>query len=88
VGTRLATALARRARREGIGSFTALMLAENEFMLSLIKELGEVRDRHTGSGTVDLPARGVGRWAARFLRAAAGGELRFHAHGPPPTGAP
>jgi GNAT superfamily N-acetyltransferase len=79
VGTRLANALAARARSEGIRSFTALMLAENELMVSLIKELGVVRDRHLESGTVeltvDLPERGLGR-VAQLLRAAARGEIR------------
>lgn len=40
VGTRLASALADRAREEGISVFTGLVLAENELMLSLAGELG------------------------------------------------
>jgi RimJ/RimL family protein N-acetyltransferase len=89
VGTRLATALTARGRHEGIRSFTALMLAENAVMLNLIKELGEVRERHVESGTVqvtiDLPDRGIRRWVSRLLRAVAKDELRFHLHGGKPA---
>ncbi|MGO9954448.1 MAG: GNAT family N-acetyltransferase [Solirubrobacteraceae bacterium] len=79
VGTRLVAALAARARSEGIRSFSAMMLAENDLMLKLINDLGTVRDKRTESGTVelivDLPDRGLGR-LARLLRAAAKGEIR------------
>ncbi|MGA2013187.1 MAG: GNAT family N-acetyltransferase [Solirubrobacteraceae bacterium] len=79
VGSRLALALAQRARAEGIHSFSALMLADNELMLNLARDLGEVHDMHTESGTVelivDLPERGMGR-VSRLLRAVARGELR------------
>jgi len=84
VGTRLATALALRARHEGIHSFTAVMLAENELMLHLIQDLGEVRERHVESGTVqvtiDLPDRGIQRWVSRLLRAVAREQVRFRPH--------
>jgi acetyltransferase len=78
VGTRLASALADRARGEGITSFTGLVLAENELMLSLARELGKVRVVHEEHGTVelvvDLPDQGPGR-LIRLLRAVASGEL-------------
>jgi GNAT superfamily N-acetyltransferase len=78
VGTRLAAALAARARAEGITSFTALMLAENEIMRAVIDGLGEVREGHreleTVELTVDLPETGLGR-LGRLLKAVARREV-------------
>jgi GNAT superfamily N-acetyltransferase len=78
VGGRLATALAERARKEGIHRFTALMLAENELMLNLLRDLGEVRELQTEQGTVELavelPESGLDRLRA-LLRAVARGDL-------------
>lgn len=79
VGTRLVSALAERARQEGITSFTALVLAENEPMLSLLEELGRVRVLRSEAGavelTVELPESGLGT-LRRLLRAVARGDLR------------
>ncbi len=79
VGSRLVTALADRAREEGIRSFTGLVLADNELMLDLLKELGEVEVSDPDAGavqvTVELPETGLGRVTA-LLRAVARGELR------------
>ena len=78
LGTRLLEVLGARARAEGIQSFTALMLAENQEMLSLLRELGAVHDLHSADGTVevtvDLPEQGPGA-VSRLLRATARGEL-------------
>jgi RimJ/RimL family protein N-acetyltransferase len=78
VGGRLATALADRARDEGIHRFTALMLAENDRMLNLLRDLGHVGEPHREEGTVqlsvDLPETGLGR-LMHLLRAIARGEL-------------
>lgn len=79
VGTRLVSALAERAREEGISSFTGLVLADNEVMLNLLRELGEVTMGEAEAGavqvTVDLPETGIGQ-LMRVLRAVAQGELR------------
>jgi GNAT superfamily N-acetyltransferase len=79
IGTRLALALADRAREEGITAFRALMLTDNALMLSIISELGAVHDKHTEQGitelTVDLPEHGLGP-VSPLLRAAARGEIR------------
>lgn len=40
VGSRLTAALADRARAEGITSFSAVLLADNEMMMGLLEELG------------------------------------------------
>lgn len=80
VGTRLATALSERARHEGVSVFTGLVLADNELMLSLARDLGEVRSDRQGHGTVEvtveLPRKGTRKaLASRLLRAIATGEL-------------
>jgi GNAT superfamily N-acetyltransferase len=78
VGSRLAGALAQRAREERITCFTALALADNDAMLKLLRELGNVRAQPSRLGTVelevDLPATGLGRirW---LLRAVARGDV-------------
>lgn len=89
VGGRLASALADRARDEGITSFTALVLAENKPILNLLGDLGRLRDIHSEQGTmeltVDLPERGLGH-LYRLLRAFARAELT--ALGYPPRSTP
>jgi GNAT superfamily N-acetyltransferase len=78
VGSRLTAALAKRARQEGISSFTALALAQNDAMLNLLEELGEVHTGHARLGTVELtvalPEAGVGR-LERLIRAVARGDI-------------
>jgi GNAT superfamily N-acetyltransferase len=54
IGSRLTSALADRARAEGVTTFTALMLAENEQMLSLLDELGRTRITSRERGTVEV----------------------------------
>ena len=54
VGTRLASQLASRAREEVISIFTALVLADNEAMLALANELGEVRVLRHEAGAVEI----------------------------------
>jgi GNAT superfamily N-acetyltransferase len=78
VGSRLAGALAQRAREERITCFTALALADNDAMLNLLRELGNVRAQPTRLGTVelevDLPTTGVGR-IGQLLRVVARGDV-------------
>ena len=80
VGTRLATELAVRAREEGISTFTGFVLAENELMLSLARELGEIRAVHQEHGTVELtvqlPEQSPDTFVRRLLRAVATGALK------------
>jgi GNAT superfamily N-acetyltransferase len=79
VGGRLTAALADRARAEGITSFSALVLAENEQILNLLEDLGSVREVAREQGTVELtvelPARGLGPRLRRVLRAVASGDI-------------
>jgi GNAT superfamily N-acetyltransferase len=78
IGSLLAGKLAKRARQEGITCFTALALAENDAMLGLLQELGQVRTGPTQLGTVelavDLPDEGISR-VRRLLRAVARGDI-------------
>jgi GNAT superfamily N-acetyltransferase len=71
VGTTLLHALAHRAREEGIGEFTALMLAANAAMVHLLGDLGQTRVLEVDQGTVelavDLPERGVSPELAGWL---------------------
>jgi GNAT superfamily N-acetyltransferase len=85
VGGRLAAALADRAREEGITSFTALVLADNQLMLNLLHDLGRVRVLRSELGTVeltvDLPEAGLGH-LPRLLGAVARGDVRARGHLP------
>jgi GNAT superfamily N-acetyltransferase len=87
VGGRLAAALADRAREEGITSFTALVLADNQLMLNLLHDhdLGRVRVLHSELGTVeltvDLPEAGLGH-LPRLLGAVVRGDVRARGHLP------
>jgi len=78
VGSLLVAELAKRAREEGIACFTALALAENDAMLGLLEDLGEVRTGQPQLGTVelavDLPDEGLSR-LRRLLRAVALGDV-------------
>jgi GNAT superfamily N-acetyltransferase len=62
LGTLLLEVLSGRAREEGITTFTALMLADNEEMADLLRQLGPVRivDHAAGTVEVEVPIRAVG----------------------------
>jgi ribosomal protein S18 acetylase RimI-like enzyme len=70
VGSRLTAALAERARAEGMTTFTAVLLAENEQMLGLLEELGHTRVTNRERGTlevsVELPTGAVDRLKGMF----------------------
>jgi hypothetical protein len=75
VGTLLTEGISMRAREEGITTFTALMLADNQEMMDLLRQLGTVRIVDRAAGTVEVevsvPAIGVGTQLKRLLRIAA-----------------
>jgi GNAT superfamily N-acetyltransferase len=78
VGTSLTGALADRARAEGITTFTAVLLAENEQMLGLLEELGRARVTNRERGTVELSVElpaGAVDGLKRMFRQIARGEL-------------
>jgi RimJ/RimL family protein N-acetyltransferase len=83
VGSRLADALADRAREEGITAFTASLFTDNTQMLSVIRHLGVVHDVHSEQGvtelTVELPEHGLGP-VSHPPRAAARGEIKPGPH--------
>ena len=79
LGRGLLTALTRRARREGVRRFSAMVLSENQEALGLIDSLGDARRRHA-AGTVELVVelpskRGIGARLARLLREVAAEDL-------------
>jgi GNAT superfamily N-acetyltransferase len=75
LGTLLLDVISARARQEGITTFTALMLAENQEMLDLFEALGPVRIVDQAQGTVEvevpIPAVGVAPALRKLLRIAA-----------------
>ena len=77
LGTALTALLAERALDEGIGTFTASMLAQNRDMLDLLASVGSVQVTGREGGTVEVevalePERpGAGRGLYGVLRAAA-----------------
>ncbi len=62
VGTLLLEAICVRAREEGIGTFTALMLATNKEMLDVLQALGPVRivDHESGTMEIEMPIPPIG----------------------------
>jgi GNAT superfamily N-acetyltransferase len=86
VGTALLDALADRAREEGIERFSAVILADNEPMLSLFDDFGEPRLVKRAGGAVelvvDLPPEGAGDMH-HVVRAAARGEVAVRNPGAP-----
>ena len=75
LGSALLDLLAGRAREEGITHFGALVLAENEEMLELLRHLGPIRVLAHEQGTVAvdsaLPPGGAGERLRALLRLAA-----------------
>jgi RimJ/RimL family protein N-acetyltransferase len=80
VATALLDRLTQRAREEGVHRFSAEILADNQPMLDLIDELGDVTMRHLDHGSVEveveLPPEGIGAGLRESLRAAARELLR------------
>jgi RimJ/RimL family protein N-acetyltransferase len=78
VGTRLTDALAERARAEGVRTFTATLLAENEQMLGMLEDLGRVRVTRRRRGVielrVELPVSALER-LKRMLRRVGRGDI-------------
>jgi GNAT superfamily N-acetyltransferase len=92
LGTLLLELLAARAREEGIASFTALVLAENDEMLGLLERLGptHVIDRQRGTVEVEaqLPERGLSPQLRGLLRLARDGRSGASPPRSVPPGAP
>jgi len=64
-----------RAREKGVRTFTALMLATNEEMMDLLRQLGPIRivDRETGTVEIEvrIPEIGVAPALRKLIRIAA-----------------
>ena len=76
LGTGLTSLLAERALEQGIGRFTAVVLAENREMIALLESLGQVtvNDREAGTLAVEVPLEserpGAGKGLYALLRLA------------------
>jgi GNAT superfamily N-acetyltransferase len=92
LGTLLLEVVSARARGEDIRSFTALMLATNREMITLLERLGPLRvvDREVGTVEIEMPIPelGLSPVLRKLLRIAAGTDLaappgphRGHARG-------
>src|SRR3954447_6415222 len=83
VAAALLSRLTQRAREEGVRRFSAEILSDNQPMLDLIDELGEVSTRRRDHGSVEveveLPPEGLGAALRESLRAAARELLRVPA---------
>jgi GNAT superfamily N-acetyltransferase len=81
LGTALCNLLAERAREEGIGRFTALILATNREMLDVLASLGPAKVISRDAGTIEIevaiPEAGIGEHMAGVLRVAAGGTVEL-----------
>jgi GNAT superfamily N-acetyltransferase len=93
VGTLLVEVLSARAREEGITTFTALMLAENDDMMDMLSHLGPVRIVDQEAGTIEIempiPAIGLAPALKKLLRIAARHDVVLppaHRHRPPRPG--
>ena len=80
VGSELLRRLSDRAPQNGIGLFTARLLALNHSMLALFEKLGELEVNHSGDGQIEIdvelpcePRLSLGA----ALRAAANGLVRL-----------
>ena len=87
LGKALCRLLAERAREVGVARFEALLLVENEAMMSLLSTLGPVRtvasDGATIAVEVELPEAGIGEHMTGVLRAVAAGDFELAT---PPAG--
>jgi len=84
VGTLLLEVLSARAREDGITTFTALMLATNDDMMDLLKQLGPIRvvDRETGTVEIEvpIPEMGVAPALRKLIRVAAEHDVALPLH--------
>ena len=78
LGTELLDALSRRARADGVNTFTAAALASNQTIIDLLGGLGSTVNRHAGAGQVELEIELEGEDSLReLMRHAASGAVRF-----------
>ncbi|MBV8429599.1 MAG: GNAT family N-acetyltransferase [Solirubrobacterales bacterium] len=82
LGKLLLERLAERARREGVGSFTALVSVDNRNMRGLLERIdAPAHVAHVADGVaeweVELAPRGLGDQLEEMLRAAAAGHLQI-----------
>jgi GNAT superfamily N-acetyltransferase len=83
LGSLLLEELADHARGEGVRYFTALVLAQNDAMIALLRALGPVRRIDAQMGTVEIEAElaehGVPAQLRELMRQTAAGDSRLAA---------
>ena len=78
LGTHLLDSLSRRARSDGVHTFTAAALSENRAVIDLLGGLGSTVTRQAGGGQVELEIELEGEDSLReLMRHAASGAVRF-----------
>lgn len=78
MGTELLDALSRRARADGVRTFTAAALSDNRAIIDLLGGLGSTVKRQTGAGQVELEIELEGEDSLHeLMRHAASGAVRF-----------
>jgi GNAT superfamily N-acetyltransferase len=86
LGTALLHDLAARAREEGVEGFSALVLAEDEPILELLRSIGDVhltgRAHRVVELLMDLPHGGIPEPLGHTVRAAARGDIQLDAGHP------
>jgi GNAT superfamily N-acetyltransferase len=79
LGTALLELLARRARQEGIHRFSAVVLAQNQDMLDVLRGLGPLRVINRDANTIEaeamVPDEGIGPHLHEILRGSAAGAI-------------
>ncbi len=78
LGTILLDRLSRRAREEGVTTFTAAVLTDNQAVIDLLGALGSTSSRRGEPGQLDLEIALDGEESLReLMRSAASGAVRF-----------
>jgi RimJ/RimL family protein N-acetyltransferase len=78
LGTELLDALSRRARADGVHTFTAAALSNNRAIIDLLGGLGATVKRQAGAGQVELEIELEGEDSLReLMRHAASGAVHF-----------
>lgn len=87
LGTALLGRVARRARQEGVETFTATVLGTNDTSVEVLRSLGDVTITRVGDGQIELAIALEGDSLRVLLQHAAAGVMQFLARvRPDPTG--
>ena len=77
LGSALLDRLSRRAREDGVETFTAAVLAENHIVIDLLRRLGSTTTSSSGTGQMDLEIALEGDSLSELMHHAASGAMQF-----------